>query len=112
MNVRDVFTFTLLVFGVLFFAFTAAGLLVTRELLDQIHYLAPGTLMGSLAITLAVLVHQGFTPAGVKSILIMILLVFSNPVLSHATARAYRIRHKHQLPPKPNEHISLAQEQP
>jgi multicomponent Na+:H+ antiporter subunit G len=111
MNVRDMIAAIVLTVGVLLFALTTAGLLVARGLLDRIHYLAPGTLIGSVAITLAVLVHEGFTQAGVKAILIMILLVFSNPVLSHATARAYRIRRKHQSAPKPNEQIPFAKEQ-
>ena len=61
--------------------------------------------MGSVAIPAAVVLHEGFSQAGAKAILIGILLFFSNPVLSHATARAARIRRKNQLSPAPDERI-------
>lgn len=110
MSINDIFVGALLSTGVLLFAFTAIGLLLTRNLSDSIHYLAPGTLVGSVAITGAVFVHERFTQSGVKAILIMLLLVIANPILSHATARAGRIRQKHQLPPKSDERFPFAKE--
>ena len=101
----------LLVIGVLGFAFTSIGILVCRDVFDQIHYLAPGSLIGSVAISAAVLLHGGFSQAGSKSILIAILLLVSNPVLSHATARAARIRRKQQLSGQADEYIPVADEQ-
>lgn len=100
----------LLVIGVLGFALTSLGVLVCRDVFDQIHYLAPGSLVGSIAICAAVLLHGGFSQAGSKSILIALLLLLSNPVLSHATARAARIRRKQQLLPQSDEHIPVADE--
>jgi multicomponent Na+:H+ antiporter subunit G len=110
MNIRHIIVIAFLLVGVLLFALTGAGLLLARDVNDQIHYLAPGTLIGSVAIAFAVLLHEGFSQAGVKAILIMILLIVSNPVLSHATARAVRIRKEHQLPPTVGEHIPFAEE--
>ncbi|MGH9642460.1 MAG: cation:proton antiporter [Terriglobales bacterium] len=108
MDLRGIAVIVLLGIGVLLFALTAAGLLLARDVYDQVHYLAPGTLVGSLAIALAVLLHEGFSQAGVKAVLIAILLTISNPILSHATARAHRIRRKHQLPPETGENIPVA----
>jgi multicomponent Na+:H+ antiporter subunit G len=101
----------LLTVGVLGFAFTSIGVLVSRDVFDQIHYLAPGSLVGSAAISTAVLLHGGFSQAGAKAILIAILLLCSNPVLSHATARAARIRRKQQIAPGNDEHIGFAKNQ-
>lgn len=98
----------LLTIGVLGFALTSIGLLVCRDVFDQIHYLAPGSLVGSIAISAAVLLHGGFSQAGAKAILIAILLLLSNPVLSHATARAARIRRKQPLPSTSGEHTPVA----
>jgi len=105
MTVRDLIANALLFLGVLAFAFTAAGLLLTHALNDQLHYLAPGTLIGSAAICAAVLFHEGFSQSGAKSILILLLLLVSNPILSHATARAGRIRKFKRLLPGPGEQI-------
>lgn len=56
----------------------------------------PLPLIGVAAIALAVFVHEGFNQAGVKAILIAGLLSWANPILSDATARAARVRHKGQ----------------
>jgi multicomponent Na+:H+ antiporter subunit G len=97
MNPREIAVGGLLTIGVLGFVFTSVGLLLTRDTFDLIHYLAPGSLIGSVAIAAAVVVDNGLSQAGMKAILIAILLLVSNPVLSHAIARAARIRRKQQL---------------
>ncbi len=100
----------LLGIGVLGFAFTVVGLLFSRDLYDQIHYLAPGSIVGSLAFTAAAIVHEGFSQSGTKAILIALLLLIGNPVLSHATARAGRIRRNGQVLPTANEQVPVEQE--
>ncbi len=101
----------LLVIGVLGFAFTSAGLLAARDTFDQIHYLAPGALIGSAAICAAVILNSGFSQAGPKALMIAILLLVTNPVLSHVTARAARIRRKGQLAPQPGEELPRVEKQ-
>jgi monovalent cation/proton antiporter MnhG/PhaG subunit len=76
---------------------TSVGLLRTRDLYDQIHYLAPGSLLGAVCLALAVLLHEGWSQSGAKSIAIAALLVLGNPVLSHATARAGKIRRENRI---------------
>jgi multicomponent Na+:H+ antiporter subunit G len=100
----------LLSIGVLGFLFTALGLLFSRDLYNQIHYLAPGSIVGSVAFAAAAIVHEGFSQSGTKAILIALILLISNPVLSHATARAGRIRRNQQVLPRPQEHIPNAEE--
>ena len=111
MSVNQLLVEALLVLGVSGFAMSSIGLLLSGDLYEQIHYLAPGSLIGAVAIPAAVLVHDGFSQAGAKAILIAILLFISNPVLSHATARAGRIRRLQQLAPKPEQEIPFAPEQ-
>jgi multicomponent Na+:H+ antiporter subunit G len=109
-NLGEVVVLVLLAVGVLCFAMTSIGLLVSKDLYDQIHYLAPGPIVGSVAFVLAVLVHEGLSQSGAKAILIAILLLISNPVLSHATARAARVRRNQQILPKPGENVPVAKE--
>jgi monovalent cation/proton antiporter MnhG/PhaG subunit len=111
MSVNEIVVCVLLAIGVLGFAVTSIGLLLSKDLYDQIHFLAPGTLIGAVAIPAAVIVHGGFSQAGVKAILIAILLFVSNPVLSHTIARAGRVRRKRQLAPAADEDIPFAKEQ-
>jgi monovalent cation/proton antiporter MnhG/PhaG subunit len=89
---------------------TAIGLVVAHDPFDQIHYLAPSSLVGSLAVCVAVLLHEGLSQSSAKAILITILLMFSNPVLSHATARAARIRGKGQLGAMKDEQVPFVDE--
>jgi len=108
MNPANILICALLALGLLSFLLTALGILFILDFYEKIHFLAPGSLIGAVAIPAAVVVHEGLSQAGVKAILIAILLGFANPVLSHATARAGRIRRKGQWQPTPNEHIPVA----
>ena len=111
MNPTGILIYVLLVLGLLAFLLTALGILLIPDFYKKIHFLAPGSLIGAVAIPAAVVVHEGLSQAGVKAILIAILLVFANPVSSHATARAGRIRRKGQWQPAPNEQIPVAPEE-
>jgi len=110
MSARDVAVFVLLGIGVLGFLVTAVGFLLVRDFYEQIHYLAPSSLIGAVAIPAAVVVHEGLSQAGAKAILIGLLLFWANPVLSHATLRAGRIRRKRQWTPTADEEIPRAME--
>lgn len=111
MSVREGFEVGLLVIGVAGFALNALGLLAARDAYDQIHYLAPGSLLGCVAIPASLVVQEGFTQAGVKAILIALLLLLANPVLSHATARAARVRRKQTLRPREGDEFLRAEEE-
>jgi monovalent cation/proton antiporter MnhG/PhaG subunit len=110
MSGKDWIMVGLLAVGILGCFCTSFGLLLFHDLYQQIHFLAPASLIGATAIPTAVVVHEGFSQAGTKAILIAILLSLANPVLSHATARAARIRRKRQWPPTEDEQIPMAME--
>lgn len=108
MSPREVVVCILIVIGVFGFALCALGLLLSRDFYNQLHFLAPASLIGAVAIPLAVLVQEGFSQAGTKALLIAVLLFWANPVLSHASARAGRIRRKGQWPPTESEKFPVA----
>jgi monovalent cation/proton antiporter MnhG/PhaG subunit len=101
---------TLLAIGILGFVLTSLGLLLTRDVFDQIQFLAPASLVGVVAIGFAALLHEGFNQAGVKAILIAGLFFWANPILSHATARAARVRHRGQWQVTEDENLALGDE--
>ena len=72
---------------------SAIGLLVMKELNDKLHYLAPPPTLSVFMIAAAVGIAEGFSQAFTKTILCAIILALTSPVLTHATARAARIRH-------------------
>ena len=68
------------------------GVLVMPNVFDRLHYTAPASTVGALGIALSIVVEEGWSAASVKALFVFVLLVSTNPVLTHATARAARIR--------------------
>src|SRR6266545_5020513 len=69
-----------------------AALLVMRDAYDRLHFTAPATTIAPLAIAAAVVLEESLSAAGIKALLVALVLLATNPVLTHATARAARVR--------------------
>jgi multicomponent Na+:H+ antiporter subunit G len=93
-SVGDVAVAALLVLGVGSLLLGAAGLLATPDPYDQLHFTGPGTVIGPIAIAAAVLVEEPLSSAGIKSVLVALVMLTTGPVLIHATARAARVRER------------------
>lgn len=91
MTIQHALALTLLIGGVAVELACCVGLIVVRDAFDRLHYLGPASTVGPLAIAAAVLVEESFSQAGVKSLLVALLLLLTGPILTHATARAMRI---------------------
>ncbi len=70
----------------------ALGVLVMPSVFDKLHYLAPVSLIDSVLLVPAMVIEKGFSADTGKVLLIMLLLLVSNPILTYATARATVIR--------------------
>jgi multicomponent Na+:H+ antiporter subunit G len=92
MSPRELAVVVLLAVGVGVTLLSCLGVLVMRDPYDRLHYTAPAAVIAPLAIAAAVVVEERLSAAGVKAVLVALVLIGSNPVLSHATARAARIR--------------------
>lgn len=89
----------LLVLALLMFVFMAVALLVVGDLYTRLHFLTPAATIGVALIAAAVVVEESVSQAGLKAMLTAAILIATSPVLSHATARAARIRQKRQWQP-------------
>jgi multicomponent Na+:H+ antiporter subunit G len=81
----------------LFFVVFAAllssfGILLAKDTFDRLHFLGPVTIMGSLAVFLAVFAYEGFTVITGKVAVTALILIATGPVITHAIARAGIIR--------------------
>ena len=92
MSPRGIAVAVLLVAGVGIELGCVVGVLVMRSAYDRLHYTAPATALGPLAIAAAIVVRESFNQAGIKAVLVAVVLLLTNPVLTHATARAARVR--------------------
>ncbi|MBA2425760.1 MAG: monovalent cation/H(+) antiporter subunit G [Actinobacteria bacterium] len=89
---RTIAVAVLLMLGVGVELLACLGVMVMTSAYDRLHFTAPATTIGPLAIAAAVIIEESLSTAGVKAILIAGLLLVVNPVLTHATARAGGIR--------------------
>ena len=94
MNVGDVAVAVLLAVGVASALMSALGLLATKDPYDQLHFTGPATVIAPVAIAAAVLVEEPLSSAGIKAVLVALIMLASGPILIHATARAARVRER------------------
>jgi monovalent cation/proton antiporter MnhG/PhaG subunit len=92
LSTGDLAVIVLLAVGVAVTWVSCLGVLAMRDPYDRLHYTGPAAVLAPVAIAAAVVVEEGLSAAGIKALLIALVLVTTNPVLGHATARAARIR--------------------
>jgi multicomponent Na+:H+ antiporter subunit G len=88
---RDVAVTVLLAAGTLTALLACAGVLVMDDALDRLHFVGALT-AAALLIGAAVLVRESFSLIGDRAIIVGVLVLVTNPVLTHATARALHKR--------------------
>jgi monovalent cation/proton antiporter MnhG/PhaG subunit len=108
MSPRGLLVAALLVVGVGVTLASCVGVLVMRDAYDRLHYTAPATTIAPLAIATAIVLEEGLSAAGIKALLVALALLVTNPVLTHATARAARIRQLGEWTVQEGEHVKGA----
>lgn len=81
------------------------GLLVARDVYDRLHFMGPATSVGPVLIAAAVVLEEALSTAGVKAILIALVLLCTGPTLTHAMARATRVNARGSWRPAAEEQI-------
>lgn len=84
----------LLVIGVGIELVSCLGLLAMEDLYDRLHFLGPAATLGPAVIAAAVILREALSTAGIKALLIAVVLLLTGPVLTHALARAARLRRR------------------
>ena len=82
----------LLVAGVAVQLAACLGLILARTTFDRLHLVAPAAVVGAPLVCASVLVNESFSQGGVHAILVAAILIGVGPVITHATARAARLR--------------------
>ena len=72
--------------------FSALGIVVMKDFYERLHYLAPPSTLSIFLVAAAIVIEEGASQAATKSILAAVCLALVNPVITHAMARAARIR--------------------
>lgn len=88
MSVREIVALALLLGGIAVGLGAALGLVPTRSAFDKLHLLAPASTVGIGLVVAAIVVREGLSAIGAKSILAGALLFLMSPIVTHMTARA------------------------
>ena len=108
MSVADVVVGVLVVVSVVVALLSCVGVFAARNAYDSLHYTAPASVVSPVLLAVAVVIEEGIgSQAGIKSILVALLLIVLNTVLVHATARAARIRAAGRWRLEPEEKATL-----
>jgi multicomponent Na+:H+ antiporter subunit G len=84
---REAIAWTLLGMGAALQLFAVLGVVLLRDALDRLHYVGPSTLAAAL-IAAAIVVRESFSLIGIYALLLAGFLLFTGPLLAHATGRA------------------------
>jgi multicomponent Na+:H+ antiporter subunit G len=90
-SIRHLAEYVLLALGVGIQVLSAIGVLVMRNAYERLHYVGSAAVGAALA-CVAVTVRESFSVIGNKALFVAVFLLVSGPVLTHATARAARVR--------------------
>jgi multisubunit Na+/H+ antiporter MnhG subunit len=85
--VRGTVAWVLLAAGAALQVFAVLGVVLLRDALDRLHYVGVSSLAGA-CIAAAIVVRESFSLIGIYALLVAALVLFTGPVLAHATAQA------------------------
>ena len=105
MTWQDICSAMLLGLGVAIELLCCLGLLVAKDVYDRLHFTGPATALGPVLIAAAIVLTEALSTAGIKAILIAVILLGAGPTLTHAVARAARIRAHGAWQPQAGERI-------
>lgn len=94
MSPREVVVAILLGLSVLVTLVSVLGVVVARNLYQRLHFVTPAAVVAPLLVALAVVVRETFNVRGLQTIAAVAAMVVLGPILTHATARAARVRQK------------------
>lgn len=94
MSTSDVVVAVLLGFSVLVTLLSVLGVIFVRNLYQRLHFVTPAAVLGPLLVGMAVVVKETFNIRGLQTIATVAAMVVLGPILTHATARAARVREK------------------
>ncbi len=107
MTHHPIATGTLLALAVALAIVCSFGMAIMRDAFQRLHFSAPIVSFSSLFIVIAVFLEETQVQARLKVVLIAVLLFCLNAVLTHATAKATRVRKAGHWAIRPEEHIPL-----
>lgn len=97
-----------LVYGAVLITLLSSWLMLRmRDEYQMMHFLAPPASVAAILITIAIFLQQGRKPESFKALFVVLVLIAMNAIITHVTARAFRLRDTHDWKPLEGEEVSL-----
>lgn len=97
----------LLSIGVLVAMICCLGLAIMPDFYERLHFMSSVSTITVVCVLVAVVIQEGWGQATLKTIVIVLVLLFMNATLTHATARADRVRKLGHWTADPKENIPV-----
>ncbi len=88
------------------------GMWRMRQPMQALHYMSLPAAFGSVTLTIAVACQTGLSQATAKCIVIAVILIAINSIVTHATARAFRVRELGHWEPRPGDGVEFLDPEP
>lgn len=88
MTIIHIISIFFITFGIIFMLVGSIGILRLPDFYARTHAVSKSDTLGIIFVILGLVIYEGFTQSGLKLVLIVIFIALSNPVGSHALARA------------------------
>lgn len=88
MTIINIISIFFITFGIIFMLVGSLGILRLPDFYARTHAVSKSDTLGIIFVILGLVIYEGFTQSGLKLVLIVIFIALSNPVGSHALARA------------------------
>jgi len=75
------------------------GVLLMRGAFARLHYVGIASLLLPMLVALAILLDGSSLQSSIKAVLVLMILIFTTPAVTHATARAVHLREARETRP-------------
>ncbi len=96
MEIQNVFSIILIVSGIFFMLVGSIGVIRLPDFYSRTHAVSKSDTLGITLVILGLIIYEGLTMNSVKLTFIVLFIALSNPIGTHALARA---AYKRQLKP-------------
>lgn len=87
-DLQSVFSIIFVITGILFMLAGSIGIIRLPDFFSRSHAASKTDTLGIIFVISGLVIYEGFTQSSLKLVLIMLFLALSNPIGSHAIARA------------------------
>jgi multicomponent Na+:H+ antiporter subunit G len=92
MEIQIILSIILIVAGIFFMFVGSLGVIILPDFYSRTHAVSKSDTLGIMLVILGLIVFEGFTTNSVKLTMIVVFVMLSNPIGTHALARAAYIR--------------------